>query len=45
LRLAKLFGTSVGVWMNLQARYDVQMAESAIAAELKAIAPIRRKAV
>ena len=44
LRLAKLFGTSVGFWMNFQARYDVQMAESAIATELKAIAPIKRKA-
>ena len=29
LRLAKFFGTSVGFWMNLQARYDVRMAEKA----------------
>ena len=26
LRLARYFGTSVEVWMNLQARYEVEMA-------------------
>jgi addiction module HigA family antidote len=44
LRLAKFFGTSVGFWMNLQARYDVRMAERAIAAELKAIETFKGKA-
>jgi antitoxin HigA-1 len=44
LRLAKLFGTSAGFWMNLQARYDVRMAERAIAADLKAIETIKHKA-
>lgn len=44
LRLAKFFGTSVGFWMNLQARYDVRMAEKAIAADLKAIETIKHKA-
>ncbi len=37
LRLAKFFGMSAAFWMNLQARYDVRMAERAIAADLKAI--------
>jgi len=37
LRLAKFFGTTVGFWMNLQARYDVRTAERAIAADLEAI--------
>jgi addiction module HigA family antidote len=44
LRLAKFFGTSVGFWMNLQSRYDVRMAERAIAADLKAIETIKHKA-
>lgn len=44
LRLAKFFGTSVGFWMNLQARYDVRMAERAISADLKAIETIKHKA-
>jgi antitoxin HigA-1 len=44
LRLAKFFGTSVGVWMNLQARYDVRMAEKAIAADLKGIRTFKNKA-
>jgi antitoxin HigA-1 len=44
LRMAKFFGTSVGFWMNLQARYDVRMAERAIAADLKAIETIKHKA-
>jgi addiction module HigA family antidote len=37
LRLAKFFGTTAGFWMNLQARYDIRMAERAIAADLKTI--------
>jgi addiction module HigA family antidote len=44
LRLAKFFGTSVGFWMNLQARYDVRMAERAIGSDLKAIATFKSKA-
>lgn len=44
LRLAKFFGMSVGFWMNLQARYDVQMAERAIASDLKSIAAFKRDA-
>ena len=44
LRLAKFFGTSVAFWMNLQSRYDVQMAERAIGSKLKAIETFKRKA-
>jgi addiction module HigA family antidote len=44
LRLAKVFGTSVGFWMNLQARYDVRIAERAIGTELKAIETFKSKA-
>jgi len=44
LRLAKFFGTSVGFWTNLQTRYDVRMAEKAIAGDLKAIETIKHKA-
>ena len=45
LRLAKFSGTSVGFWMNIQARYDVRMAERAIARDLKAIETFKSKAV
>ena len=45
LRLAKCSGTSVGFWMNIQARYDVRMAERAIARDLKAIETFKSKAV
>jgi addiction module HigA family antidote len=44
LRLARFFGTPVGFWMNLQSRYDVRVAERAIAADLKAIEPIKHEA-
>jgi addiction module HigA family antidote len=44
LRLAKVFGMSVGFWMNLQARYDVRVAEKAIAADLKDIKTFKSKA-
>jgi addiction module HigA family antidote len=44
LRLAKFFGTSVGFWMNLQNRYDVQTAERAIARDLAAIETLKRAA-
>ncbi len=29
LRLAKYFGTSAGIWMRLQAQYDLEVAERA----------------
>ena len=44
LRLAKFFGTTVGFWMNLQTRYDIRMAERAIAADLAAIQTFKRQA-
>jgi addiction module HigA family antidote len=31
LRLARFFGTSAGMWINLQAKYDLQMAEDRLA--------------
>ena len=31
LRLARYFGTSAAVWLRLQARYDLEMAEGKIA--------------
>ena len=37
LRLGKFFGTTAGFWLNLQKRYDLEVAERAIAKELAAI--------
>ena len=34
LRLAKFFGTSIEFWMNLQSRYDVDMAMDASADQI-----------
>ncbi len=36
LRLARYFGTSAQMWMNLQAKYDLAVAEDAAAARIKA---------
>jgi antitoxin HigA-1 len=44
LRLGKYFGTTPSFWMNLQARYDLETAEDATAAEIKRIKPMKRKA-
>jgi antitoxin HigA-1 len=44
LRLSKFFGTSVGFWMTLQTRHDVETAERAIAADLAAIKTIKPEA-
>jgi antitoxin HigA-1 len=44
LRLGKYFGTTPSFWMNLQARYDLETAEEATAAEIKRIKPMKRKA-
>ena len=35
LRLARYFGTSAQMWMNLQAKYDLAVAEDAAAARIK----------
>jgi addiction module HigA family antidote len=34
LRLARYFGTSAQMWMNLQAKYDLAIAEDAAAARI-----------
>lgn len=35
LRLARYFGTSALMWMNLQAKYDLAVAEDAVAARIQ----------
>ncbi|MCX5873837.1 MAG: HigA family addiction module antitoxin [Deltaproteobacteria bacterium] len=35
LRLARYFGTTPQLWMNLQAKYDLEMARAKKAAEIK----------
>jgi len=35
LRLARYFGTSAGVWMRLQARYDLEVAEEKLAEQIE----------
>ena len=44
LRLAKFFGTTPGFWMNLQKRYDIRVAERAIAGELESIKAFKQEA-
>jgi addiction module HigA family antidote len=44
LRLGKYFGTTPGFWMNLQAQYDLEVAEDSNADELKRIKPLKPKA-
>ena len=40
LRLAKYFGTDARSWMNLQARYELALAEAAAASDLRTIRPL-----
>ena len=40
LRLAKYFGTDAESWMNLQTRYELALAETAAAGDLRTIRPI-----
>jgi antitoxin HigA-1 len=35
LRLARYFGTSAQLWMNLQAKYDLAVAEDALSARIQ----------
>lgn len=43
LRLARYFGTSAQMWMNLQAGYDLEAAEDALAARIEAeVQPMKR---
>ncbi|WP_374012275.1 HigA family addiction module antitoxin [Pseudoxanthomonas koreensis] len=40
LRLARYFGTSVDVWMNLQHNYDIECAREALGDTLQSIKPL-----
>jgi addiction module HigA family antidote len=40
LRLARFFGTSERFWLNLQARYDLELERDRLAATLDAIEPL-----
>lgn len=40
LRLAKVFGTSPDMWINMQASHDMSVAAIALRKELEAIAPL-----
>ena len=43
LRLARYFGTSAQMWMNLQAKYDLDSAEDALAARIETeVRPMRK---
>jgi antitoxin HigA-1 len=42
LRLARYFGTSPHVWMRLQARYDLEVAEVALAERVKREVKVRQ---
>ena len=44
LRIARLFGTSVEFWLNLQTRYDILTAARAIAKDLERIEPVKGEA-
>ncbi len=41
LRLARYFGTSERFWLNLQSRYDIEVARDRLAATLARIEPLR----
>lgn len=41
LRLARYFGTSERFWMNLQARYDLELEKDRLGATLDNIQPLR----
>lgn len=41
LRLGRYFGTSAEMWLNMQRRYDLEMAQTEIEDQLEKIEPIR----
>jgi addiction module HigA family antidote len=43
VRLARYFGTSPQYWMNLQSRYELEVAQDALADSISAIKPVVRK--
>lgn len=40
LRLGKYFGVDPQFWLNLQSRYDLELAEDNVADEIEAIRPL-----
>ncbi len=44
LRLGKALNTSPAFWMNMQARFDLEVAEDALAKAIRKIAPIKAAA-
>jgi addiction module HigA family antidote len=45
LRLGRYFGTSAQMWINLQARYDLELAEDKLAERIREeVIPLRRSA-
>ncbi len=44
LRLARVFGTSVDLWMNLQQSYDLECAKDRLGDALERIQPMHRAA-
>lgn len=41
VRLAKYFGTSAELWMNLQSQYELRLERRALREQLEAIAPLQ----
>lgn len=41
LRLARHFGTTPQMWMNLQAKYDLEVAQDMLAEEIERTVPVR----
>jgi addiction module HigA family antidote len=41
LRLSRFFGTSERFWINLQARYDLEIEKDRLGTELAAIEPLQ----
>lgn len=45
LRLARYFGTTLGIWLRLQARYDLEVAQARTAARIdREVQPFRSAA-
>lgn len=44
LRLSKLFGTTPGFWMNLQKRYELDVAEDKLHDALRDVHPLKEPA-
>ena len=44
LRLARYFGTTPAFWMGMQAQYELERAQDALATELKRISPAKQVA-